>query len=61
LAEEIIDEYGHELESITLVKGDGGRFEVDVDGQNVFSKAALHRHASPGEIVEKMRSVVRGA
>jgi len=51
LAEELIDEYGDQIESITLVKGEGGRFEVDVDGKNIFSKAASKRHANPGEIV----------
>jgi predicted Rdx family selenoprotein len=57
LAEEIIEEYGPALESITLVRGGGGRFEVMVNGNTVFSKAAEHRHANPGEIVEKMRKL----
>lgn len=28
-----------------------GRFEVSFDGDLVFSKAALGRHAEPGEVV----------
>ena len=28
----------------------GGRFEVTLDGDLIFSKAALKRHAEPGEI-----------
>ena len=28
----------------------GGRFEVTLDGELLFSKAALKRHAEPGEI-----------
>lgn len=55
MAEEIIGAYGEQLESITLVKGSKGRFEVTVDGREVFSKAAAHRHPAPGEVVEKMR------
>jgi selT/selW/selH-like putative selenoprotein len=55
LAEEIIEEYGPALESITLVRGGGGRFEVTVNGNMIFSKAAEHRHANPREVVEKMR------
>jgi len=27
-----------------------GRFEVTLDGELIFSKAALGRHANPGEI-----------
>ncbi len=34
----------------------GGRFEVTLDGDLIFSKAALKRHADPGEIA----AIVRG-
>jgi hypothetical protein len=30
-------------------------FEVTVDGQLVFSKKALNRHAEPGEVLELVR------
>ena len=30
---------------------DKGRFEVTLDGELLFSKAALGRHAEPGEVV----------
>jgi selT/selW/selH-like putative selenoprotein len=29
----------------------GGRFEVTVDGQPVFEKSKLGRHAKPGEVL----------
>jgi selT/selW/selH-like putative selenoprotein len=54
LAEEIINEYGSDLESITLVKGEKGRFEVTVNGKEVFSKATEKRHPAPGEVLEKI-------
>ena len=38
------------LERITLRPSSGGRFEVTLDGELIYSKAALNRHASPGEI-----------
>jgi selT/selW/selH-like putative selenoprotein len=50
VAEEIISEFGEAVDTITLVKGSSGRFEVTVNGEPVFSKAELHRHAQPGEI-----------
>jgi len=34
-----------------MVESSGGVFEVTVDGHRVFSKKALWRHASPGEIL----------
>ncbi|MBI5667741.1 MAG: Rdx family protein [Chloroflexi bacterium] len=33
-----------------LIPATGGRFEVTVNGELVFSKKALGRHANPGEI-----------
>ena len=34
-----------------LIQGAGGEFEVVVDGNLVFSKKALGRHAEPGEVL----------
>ena len=34
-----------------LIAGGGGVFEVVVDGDLVFSKKALDRHAEPGEVL----------
>lgn len=36
---------------IAFTPSSGGRFEVTVDGVLVFSKAALGRHAQPGEVM----------
>jgi selenoprotein W-related protein len=35
---------------VRLVPSSGGVFEVTVDGNLVFSKKALRRHAQPGEV-----------
>jgi len=35
---------------VTLLPSVGGRFEVVLDGDLLFSKAALKRHAEPGEV-----------
>ena len=34
----------------TLIPRSGGVFEVEVNGELIFSKKALGRHAEPGEI-----------
>jgi selenoprotein W-related protein len=57
LAGEIIEDYGDHLESITLIRSSGGRFEVEVDNQLIFSKEQTHRHANPGEVVESIRQL----
>ena len=38
-----------------LIKGSGGVFEVTVDGDLVFSKAALGRFPDPGEVAAAVR------
>lgn len=37
--------------TVRLIESSGGLFEVQVDGNLVFSKKALGRHAEPGEVV----------
>jgi selenoprotein W-related protein len=34
-----------------MVESSGGVFEVTMDGRKIFSKKALGRHATPGEIL----------
>ena len=50
----MIDEYGDDVESITLTKGSSGRFDVSVDSRIIFSKQEEKRHANPGEIIERI-------
>jgi selenoprotein W-related protein len=58
LADELLKQYEHVIEEIKLVPSDGGKFEVTVNGQLLFSKAALHRHAEPGEVLGMVRTLV---
>ena len=45
LAAEILDGWAPSLRVVELRSGTKGRFEVSLDGELVFSKAALGRHA----------------
>jgi selT/selW/selH-like putative selenoprotein len=36
---------------VRLIQSSGGDYEVTVDGDLIFSKKALRRHAEPGEIM----------
>lgn len=58
LAGELLKEYEHVIESVTLVPSDGGRFEVIVNGELLYSKLNAHRHAEPGEVLGLVRKMV---
>lgn len=46
------------IETIELIPASKGRFEVTLDGELIFSKAALGRHAEPGEVAAIVRDRV---
>jgi selenoprotein W-related protein len=48
------------VEGITLVPSDGGRFEVTVNGQLIYSKLEARRHAQPGEVIGLVNRMVDG-
>ena len=56
--DELLKNYEHVIETITLVPSDGGRFEVTVNGDLLYSKLSTHRHAEPGEVLGLVRKVV---
>lgn len=49
----------HAVTSLEVIPSRGGVFEVTVDGDLVFSKKSLGRHAQAGEVMDAIRS--RGA
>ena len=50
LANELLAGWAPILRTVELRSGNTGRFEVTLDGELVFSKAQLKRHANPGEV-----------
>jgi selT/selW/selH-like putative selenoprotein len=50
LAEELMDRWAPLLDAVELKTGSKGRFEVLVDGDEVFSKARLNRFPADGEV-----------
>lgn len=58
LANDLLKQFEHLIEMITLVPSDGGRFEVSVNGQLIYSKLQTQRHAQPGEIVGLVNKMV---
>ncbi len=47
---ELLNAWAPRIVRATLLPSSGGRFEVTLDGDLLFSKAALKRHPRPGEV-----------
>lgn len=54
---ELLREFESEIGSIRVVPSGGGRFEVTIDGQLIYSKLRTGRHAEPGEVARLVRKV----
>ena len=66
MAEEIITKFRqrmgvpHPIEELRLLPSDGGRFEVTIDGELVYSKAATGEHTTSEHIVGLIRERLGG-
>ena len=47
-----------QLDSLELIPSKGGVFEVWLNGELIFSKKALGRHAQPGEVREALEGKI---
>ena len=47
---ELLNAWAPRIARATLIPSGGGRFEVTLDGELLFSKAALKRHPRRGEV-----------
>lgn len=56
--EDVLRDYQHVIESVELRTGTGGIFLVEVDGDVLFSKQKVGRHAKPGEVLRLFRERV---
>ena len=54
-ASDLLSTYQHVIQSLTLVTGAKGIFDVEVDGELLYSKHATGRHAEPGEVLDRFR------
>ena len=59
LAQELLSTFEQELSRVTLVPdATGGVFDVEVDGEVVWSRAEQHRFPEPKEIKQLVRDIV---
>jgi selenoprotein W-related protein len=55
---DLLHDYQHVIESLTLVPGSKGTFDVEVDGTLLYSKKQTGRHAEPGEVLQLFREKI---
>ena len=51
-ASDLLTNYQHVIETLTFTTGSKGIFDVIVDGEVLYSKSAVGRHAEQGEVLE---------
>jgi len=56
---ELLKEFEADIESITLLPSDGGRFEVSVNNELIYSKLKTNRHVETGEVNKLIRAYLR--
>ena len=58
MTEALLDRFESSIESLALVPGGGGVFEVTVDGDLIFSKKSLGRHAEIDEVLKSFKAKI---
>lgn len=58
MADDILRNYQHIIESFTFITGTKGAFEFAVDDHLLFSKKTLGRHAEPGEVLALFQALI---
>jgi selenoprotein W-related protein len=54
----LLEEFEHQISELVIIPSRGGVYEVEVDGELVYSKKATGRHAEPDEILKSVRKLV---
>jgi len=54
-----LNDFEAEIDSLTLIPSDGGRFEFTVNGRLLFSKLQLGRDAESGEVPGLLRKYIK--
>jgi selenoprotein W-related protein len=52
---DLLHDYQHVIAELTVVTGSKGVFDVEVDGELLYSKHTTGRHAEPGEVLTLFR------
>lgn len=55
MVEQLLEEFEHKIEAVTLVPSRGGVFEVAADGDLIYSKLETERHAEYDDVAVPLR------
>lgn len=58
MVEDLLSNYQHIVESLTLITGSKGVFDVVVNDERIFSKKELGRHAEEGEVLALFEKII---
>jgi predicted Rdx family selenoprotein len=56
--DDLLHDYQHVIDELTVITASGGVFDVEVDGDLLFSKRAEGRHADDGEVLARFREQI---
>lgn len=56
---ELLKNLETDIDRVTLVPSEGGRFEVVVNGTLIYSKLSTGRHANPGEVLALLKKYLQ--
>jgi selenoprotein W-related protein len=57
MTEQLLEEFEESIDELTLIPSGGGVFEVDVDGERIYSKKATGHHAEYEDVARLIRSI----
>ena len=56
---DLLKEFEFKIESFNLIPSDGGRFELTVNGDLLYSKLKTNRHTDKGELNKVIRDYLK--
>lgn len=57
MASQLLEEFEENIDEFKLIPSDGGRFEVEVDGNLVYSKLETGQHAEYDDVAKPIRAL----
>ncbi|NOZ28277.1 MAG: SelT/SelW/SelH family protein [Chloroflexi bacterium] len=55
MTEQLLSDFEPQIEELTLIPSDGGVYEVEVDGELIYSKKQTGRHAEYEEVKQAIQ------
>lgn len=60
MVEALLGEFEHHITDVTLIPSTGGVFEVELDGELLYSKKETGRHAELEDVLDPVRDRLGG-